>query len=192
MLSKIKQLREQTGVSMMECKKALEESGGDIEKACFILKKISLKTAEKKSEREVGAGIIESYIHGNGKIGVLVDLRSETDFVAKNSTFKELAHNIAMQIAALNAKFISKEDISPEIKDEIETAFRKDIESMNKPPEIVQKIVAGKVDAVLKEQVLLEQRFVKNPDITISDLLKEAVQRFGENIKIARFVRFEI
>lgn len=192
MFDKIKQLREQTGVSMMECKKALERSGGDIEKACLILKKISLETAEKKSEREVGAGIIESYIHANGKIGVLVDLRCETDFVARNVEFKKLAHNIAMQVAGLKARFISKDDVPEEIKEELKKVFKKEADNLNKPPEIIQKIVDGKIDAILKEQVLLEQPFVKNQDITISELLKESVQKFGENIKIARFSRFEI
>ena len=129
MLEKIKQLRTKTGVSIAECKKALEESGGNVEKACLALKEVSAKIAEKKSEREAGAGIIDSYIHGNGKVGVLVDLRCETDFVARNEAFKGLAHNIAMQIAALNARFISRDDMPEELKEELREVFKKDAEN---------------------------------------------------------------
>lgn len=192
MLDKIKQLRELTGVSIAECQKAIKESGGDIEKACFILKKASLAAADKRSERKAGSGIIESYIHMNGRIGVLVELRCETDFVARNEDFKELAHNLAMQIAALNPLFVSKDNVPSEKKSEIEEAFIKDIEGLNKSKEIAEKIVKGKVDAILKEQVLLEQPFIKDQNMTVSDFLKEAIQKFGENIKIARFIRFEV
>ena len=192
MLEKIKNLRQRTGVSIGDCKKALEEAGGDIEKACLILKKFGLETADKKSGRALGAGIIESYIHGNGKVGVLIDLRSETDFVAKNPVFKELAHELAMQIAALNARFVSKEDVPETINEELKEVFKKEVEGLNKPPEIIQKIVAGKIDAILKEQILLEQPFIKNQDQTVADFLREAIQKFGENIKINRFARFEI
>lgn len=192
MLDKIKTLREQTGVSLQECKKALEEAEGDIEKALSILKKASLKTAEKKSERETGAGIIEAYVHLNGKVGVLVDLRSETDFVAKNPEFKELAHNIALQIAALKPKFVSRADIPANVKEDLEEVFKKDVKDMKKPPEIIQKIIEGKMESVYKEEILLEQPFVKQQDITVSDMLKSAIQKFGENIKISRFIRFEI
>lgn len=192
MLDKIKQLREMTGVSFAECKKALEEAAGDLDKAVSSLKKASLKTAEKKSERETGAGIIESYVHLNNKVGVLLDLRCETDFVAKNPEFKELAHNIALQIVALKAKFISREDIPEETKKELEMSFRKEMETLKKPEEILKKILDGKIEAVLKEEVLMDQSFVKNQDITISELIKNAIQKFGENIKIARFVRYEL
>lgn len=192
MLDKIKTLREQTGVSLQECKKALEEAEGDTEKALSILKKASLKTAEKKSERETGAGIIEAYVHLNGKVGVLVDLRCETDFVAKNPNFKELAHNIALQIAALKPKFVSRADIPANVKEELEEVFKKDVKDMKKPPEIIQKIIEGKMESVYKEEILLEQPFVKQQDITMSDMLKSAIQKFGENIKISRFIRFEI
>ncbi len=192
MLEKIKQLRELTGVSIAECQKAIKEAGGDIEKACLVLKKASLAAADKKSERKAGSGIIESYIHMNGRIGVLINLRCETDFVARNEDFKELAHNLAMQIAALNPLFISKDDVPSEKKSDIEAAFLKDAESLNKPKEIMDKIIKGKVDAILKEQVLLEQPFIKDQNITVSDFLKAAIQKFGENIKIAKFVRFEV
>lgn len=192
MLDKIKELREQTGVSFQECKKALEESGGDLEKALSVLKKASLKAAEKKSERATGAGIIESYVHLNGKVGVLLDLRCETDFVAKNPEFKELAHNIALQIAAIKPKFVSRDDIPEEVKNELASAFEKEAADFKKPPEIIKKIIEGKMESVYKEEVLLEQPYVKNQDMTISSILKEAVQKFGENIKIARFTRYEI
>lgn len=192
MLNKIKQLRERTGVSIAECKKALEESAGDIEKACVVLKKFSLSAAEKKSGREVGSGVIESYIHGNGRVGVLIELRCETDFVARNPEFKELAHELAMQVAALSAKFVSREDIQKEIKDELSEVFKKDAEGLNKPADIIKKIIDGKMEAVFKEQVLLEQPFIKNQDLTVAEFLQQAIQKFGENVKISRFARFEI
>lgn len=192
MLNKIKQLREQTGVSIAECKKALEESAGDIEKACLVLKKFSLSAAEKKAGREVGSGIIESYIHGNGRVGVLIELRCETDFVARNPEFKELAHELAMQVAALNGKFVSREEVPQEIKNELSEVFKKDAEGLNKPADIIQKIIDGKMEAVFKEQVLLEQPFIKNQDLTVAEFLKQAIQKFGENIKISRFCRFSI
>ena len=192
MLNKIKQLRGETGVSFAECKKALEEAGGDIDKALVVLKKASLKTAEKKSERETGAGIIEAYIHLNGKVGALVDLRCETDFVAKNPEFKNFAHDIALQIAALKPKFVCREDISETVREELMDVFKKETEKLNKPKEVLEKILAGKMEAVYKEEVLMEQSFVKNQEITISDLIKQTIQKFGENIKIARFTRYEL
>lgn len=192
MLDKIKQLRVETGVSFAECKKALEEAGGDIDKALVVLKKASLKTAEKKSERETGTGIIEAYIHLNGKVGAFVDLRCETDFVAKNPEFKNFAHDIALQIAALKPKFVCREDISEMVKEELVAVFKKETEKLNKPQEVLEKIITGKMESVYKEEVLMEQSFVKNQDITVSDLIKQAIQKFGENIKIARFTRYEI
>lgn len=192
MLDKIKQLRIETGVSFAECKKALEETGGDIDKALAALKKASLKMAEKKSERETGAGIIEAYIHLNGKVGALLDLRCETDFVAKNPEFKDFAHNIALQITALKPKFVCREDISETVKEELIAVFKKETEKLNKPQEVLEKIIAGKMEAVYKEEVLMEQPFVKNQDTTVSDLIKQAIQKFGENIKIARFTRYEL
>lgn len=179
-------------MSFIECKKALEEAGGDIDKALVVLKKASLKTAEKKSERETGAGIIEAYIHLNGKVGALVDLRCETDFVAKNPEFKDFAHSIALQITALKPKFVCREDISEGVKEELISVFKKETEKLNKPAEVLEKIIAGKMEAVYKEEVLMEQPFVKNQEITISDLIKQAIQKFGENIKIARFTRYEL
>lgn len=192
MLDKIKQLRAETGVSFAECKKALTESGGDLEKALGALQKASLKTAEKKSEREVGAGVIDAYLHTNGRVGALVDLRCETDFVAKNPEFKAFAHEIALQVAALNPKYISREDIPESEMKKLEEGFKKEMEGIKKPPEILEKIIIGKMDAVLKEAVLLEQPFIKSDDTTISALVKKMIQKFGENIKIARFARYEV
>jgi len=192
MLAKIKELREQTAVSFTECKKAIEEAGGSLEKALAILKKASFAVADKKSERATGAGVIEAYIHSNGKVGALVDLRCETDFVAKTAEFKELAHNIALHIAALKPKFVSRDDIPEEAKKELEYSLAKEIENANKPENIKKKIIEGKMESVFKEEALMEQPFVKNPDIQISSLIKESIQKLGENIKIARFARFEI
>ncbi|MEK7646763.1 MAG: elongation factor Ts [Patescibacteria group bacterium] len=188
----VKKLREETGLSIMLCKKALELSGGDFNKAFAFLKKESAGVAEKKKERATGSGIIASYVHGEGRIGVLAEVRCETDFVARNDAFKEFAHNIAMHIAALNPHFLSPADASEELQAEMLGVFKSETESLNKPADIKEKIISGKMDAFLKERSLLTQPYIKNQDITVEDYIKETVQKFGENITIARFVRFSL
>jgi len=188
----VKKLRDRTGAGMTECKKSLEESSGDMERAMKILQKSGSKIADKKCGREMAEGFIGSYIHGNGKVGVLVEVSCETDFVAKNKEFQELTHDLAMHIAALNPEYVSSDEIDSEViksrKEEIEEEVRKE----NKPSEIMEKIVEGKVKKCFDEICLMSQAFVKNPEITIEGLVTEKIAKLGENIKVKRFVRFEV
>lgn len=192
--TEIKELRDATGVSVMQCKKALEEADGDMEKAKIILRKISKVAADKKSERTLGAGAVISYVHSNGTVGAMVELFCETDFVAKNEDFKSLGHSIAMHIAAQAPEYLRMEDIAEEAKTKARDLFLQEAEEEggNKPKEIKEKIVEGKLSAYLKEKVLLDQPFIKNPDVTIKGLLDEATQKFGERTEIGKFVRFAI
>jgi elongation factor Ts len=189
---KIKKLRDKTGVPMMTCKKALEECGGDEEKAAEWLRKQGIKTAEKKSARGTGAGLIEAYIHAGGQVGVLIELRSETDFVAKNPDFKEIAHNIAMHIAAADPLGIKPEDISEDVIKREKEIYTEEVSGSGKPQEIVDQIISGKMDKFYKENCLLNQAYVKDPDITITDYINQAIQKFGENIEISKFERFSL
>lgn len=179
-----------TGISVMQCKKALEEAGGSIEKALIILRKKGSDAVAKRADRTLGAGIINAYIHGAGKVGVLVELRSETDFVSGNPDFKTLAYEIAMHIAAQNPEVISRDAVTPEMMKNLEEVFAK--EASDKPEAIRSKIVQGKIDAYLKEKVLLEQPFIKNPDITVGNLIESAVQKFGEKIVLTRYCRYSM
>ena len=189
----IKELRDSTGISVMQCKRALEEAGGDKDKALLLLKKRSRDVAGKKSGRILGAGAVQAYIHSSGTIGVMVELLSETDFVAKNEDFKKIAYNIAMHIAAANPEYLKEEDISEENMQSVREMFVKEAEKEGKKEESIRnKIIQGKIDAYFSERVLMSQPFVKNNDITIAGLVDEAVQKFGEKIEISRFVRFSI
>jgi len=186
----VKELRDKTGVSVMQCKKALDEANGDIEKAEILLRKKSKEIAEKKASRDLGAGVVSSYIHNNGSVGSLVELLCETDFVAKNEEFKELARNIAMQVAATETDFLSKEDIKEDDKKKVLEILQKEVE--DKPAEMRDKILEGKLDAYFRDRVLLEQAYIKNPELKIGDLIQSAVQKFGERTEIGRFVKFNI
>ena len=186
----IKTLRDQTGVSVMQCKKALEEAGGDMHKAVIILKKRSAETAQKKSDRELGAGVVESYIHSTKTVGAMVELMCETDFVSGNEEFKKLAYDIAMHVAATNPSVLTKEEISEEAKAKALEVFLPEVEG--KPEELKAKILEGKLDSFFNEQVLLDQSFIKNGDVTIRGLIEQGTQKFGEKIQITRFVRFSI
>lgn len=188
----IKKLRDQTGVSIMQCKKALEESGGDMENAVIILRKQSGSIALKKAGRTLGAGVVASYIHAGGAVGAMVELLCETDFVAKNEEFKELARDIAMHIAAHNPEFLRAEDVTESDKEKVRNVYIKELENSDKPEDIKTKILQGKIDAYFNEKTLLAQPFVKNPDVTISTLIDQAVQKFGEKTEISRFARFAI
>lgn len=189
----VKELREMTGAGMMDCKKALKESDGNLEQAIEALRKKGLATANKKSTRQAAEGIIESYIHTGGKIGILLELNCETDFVARRSEFQALAKDIAMQVAASpDVEFISTENVSKEFIDEeskIE-AEREDLK--NKPEAIRDKIVQGRIEKRLKEKSLIDQPFIKNPDITVDELIKQNIAKIGENIQIKRFVRYKL
>lgn len=186
----IKQLRDETGVSVMQCKKALEEAGGDIEKAKVSLRKISAQVAAKKADRELGSGVVQAYIHAGNSVAGVVVLACETDFVAKNEEFVKLAYDIAMHVAAIAPEFVSRSQVTEEATAAARAVFEE--EAADKPEEMRAKIVEGKLDAFLKEKVLLEQPFVKNGDITVQGLLDEATQKFGERVEIADIARFSV
>jgi elongation factor Ts len=182
----IKKLRDATGVSVMQCKKALEEAGGDIAKAEVILKKHSAASAEKKADRSLAAGTIGSYIHDTA-VGAMVLLSCETDFVAKNPEFVALARDLAMQVAATSPAYTSTEEILPESKEAAIAVFQKEV--ADKPGEMQEKILEGKLASYFRDQVLLEQPFIKDESKTVKNLLNEATQKFGERIEIGRFAR---
>jgi elongation factor Ts len=188
----VKQLREKTGAGMMDCKNALSEVEGDIEKAIEFLRKKGLATAQKRAGRVLSEGIIQSYIHMNGKLGVLVEVNCETDFVAKNEDFQEFAKNIAMHIAASNPLGIAPEDVSEEIIEKEKEIYRAQALDMGKPENVTDKIVEGKLNKFYQESCLLNQPYVRDTDISIADLLNELIARIGENITIKRFVRYQI
>jgi elongation factor Ts len=188
----VKELRDKSGVSMMECKKALEQSGGDLAKAEIILREKGLAAANKKSSRTTNQGLIDSYIHLGSKIGVLLEVNCETDFVARNEMFKEFVHNVALHIAASAPKYISKEDVPSEVIEAEKQIYKKQALNEGKPEAVVEKIAEGKLKKFYEENCLLEQLYVKNNDMTIGDLLKENILKIGENIVIKRFVRFVI
>lgn len=188
----IKLLREKTGVSVIQCKKALEEADGDMEKALLILKKKSAEIVEKKSDRELGGGVVQSYIHGNKKIGCMIELLCETDFVANNEEFQTLAYDIAMHVTAMRPEFLTADDISEEKKSQVEALCKEEVANLDKPEEIKVKILEGKIQDFFKARTLMEQGFVKNPDMTIKDLINEAVQKFGEKIQIGRFACYSL
>jgi len=186
----IKELRDMTGVSVMQCKKALEEAGGDKEKALIIPRKKSGDIALKKADRTFNAGTIQSYIHTNSNVGVMVELLCETDFVGGNDGFKALARDIAMHIAATNPKFLKKEDIDENSKKKATEVFEAEV--AGKPENVKAKILEGKISAYFSEMVLLDQPFIKNPELTIKGLVEGAIQKFGEKIEIGKFVRFTV
>ena len=188
----VKNLRDRTGASMMQCKKALEESSGDIKGAIKILQKSGSKVADKKCGRSAAEGYIGSYIHSNGKVGALVEVNCETDFVARNEEFKELAHDLAMHVAATNPKYVDYNEIDPkEIKNK-EEELKEEVKKENKPESVAEKIVKGKIKKHFDEVCLLTQPFVKNPDFTVEQLITEKIAKLGENIKVKKIVRFEI
>lgn len=188
----IKALRDQTGVSVMQCKKALEEAGGDMEKALLVLRKMSSAQAEKKSGRTLGAGIVHSYIHSNKKVGVLLELNCETDFVASNEAFVGLASDIALHIAGMSPEYVSKEQVPATETERISAFFTEELASVDKPAEIKAKILEGKLADYFKEKTLLDQPFVKNPDITIQQLIDGVVQKTGEKVEVGRFARYTV
>ncbi|MFZ5974739.1 MAG: translation elongation factor Ts [Bacillota bacterium] len=186
----VKELRERTGAGMMDCKKALVEAEGDMEKAVDILREKGLAAVAKKAGRIAAEGIVESYIHMGGKIGVLVEINCETDFVAKTDEFKELARDIAMQIAAANPQVVSREEVLQADIEKEKEILRAQALNEGKPEKIVDKMVEGRIDKYYKEVCLMEQPFVKNTDMTVTDLINEKTMKIGEKISIRRFARF--
>lgn len=189
----VKELRARTGAGILESKKALEKNDGDIEKSIEYLRKRGLAKAAKKATREVNEGLVESYIHGNGKLGVLVELNCETDFVARTDAFKALAHDIALHIAASNPRYLKREEISQDDIDKERQIYIAEAIQSGKPEKIASKIAEGRINKFFyKEQVLLEQPFVKEPSKNMETLVKEAIGKLGENIVIKRFIRYQI
>jgi len=189
-VNEIKQLREITGLGVMECKKALSESDGDIEKAKKILKKKGMKIAEKKSSRVTREGVIDGYIHYNSKLGAMVKVNCETDFVSKNENFLKLVHDIAMHVAAANPLYVDRNKISEEIINEKKKSFFLEAIEDGKPKDIAEKIAEQKMEEFFNNNCILEQNFIKNEQITVKELINEVIARMGENIEINRFVRF--
>jgi len=186
----IKELRDMTGLSIMQCKKALEEANGDISKANILLQKKGAGIAAKKADRNLGAGKVVAYVHSTGNIASLVELLCETDFVAKNEEFGVLAYNIAMQVAATNPQYLKMSDIPEAIKKEAEEVFAKEV--VGKPAEIKAKILEGKINSYFKEKVLVEQDYIKNPEVTVKGLIEAFIQKFGERTEIGRFTRIGV
>ncbi len=190
-IDSIKDLRQRTGAGVLDCKKALEEADGDIEKAMELLRKRGLAIAAKKADREANDGLVEAYIHSGARLGVLLELNCETDFVARTEDFGELAHDLAMQVAATNPKYLTPEDIPPEV---LEGERQRQREQMgeDKSEEIIERILEGKLQKYYQEVCLLEQPFIKDEGLAVRDLITDKIAKLGENIKVRRFARFEL
>lgn len=192
----VKQLRDKTGISIMQCKKALEEVGGDMEKAIMLLQKKSADIAIKKGGRTLGSGVVISYVHNTHRVASMVELLCETDFVANNEEFKKLAYDIAMHVSATNPQFLKTEDIDAHSQELAKEMFVKEVEGLpaqaGKPEDMKAKILEGKLASYWKDKVLLEQAFIKNPDLTIRNLIESAIQKFGEKMELSRFVRYSV
>lgn len=191
-MEEIKQLRKRTNAGVMDCKEALKESNGDVEEAIKILRSKGSEIAAEKSEREAKEGCIGCYLHSNNKLGALVELNCETDFVGKNPEFKDLAKEIAMQVAARDPKYISKEDVLEEVKEEEIENIKSEIDLENKPEDVKDDIIEGKLEKFYEQICLLNQTYIKDEDMTVKQLIEENVAKFGENIQISRMTRYEI
>ncbi|MFH1984699.1 MAG: translation elongation factor Ts [Pseudomonadota bacterium] len=190
--SLVKELREKTGAGMMDCKEALKECAGDIEKATDFLRKKGLATAAKRAGRALSEGVIQSYIHMGGKLGVMVEVNCETDFVAKNEDFQEFARNLAMHIAAINPVGIREADVPEEVINRERAIYRAQALELGKPEKMIEKIVEGKIQKYYKDSCLMNQAYVRDNTLTIADLLNQMIAKIGENIVIKRFVRFQL
>lgn len=188
----VRVLREKTGAGIMDCKRALADAGGDLEKAIDILRQKGLSAAAKKASRETKEGVIGSYIHGGGRIGVLVEVNCETDFVARNSEFQELVKDIAMQIAATNPSYVSREDVPAAVLDKEREIYKVQAKESGKPEHVLDKIVEGKVEKFYIDACLLEQVFIKDPSVSINELIKQKIVKTGENISVKRFTRYQL
>lgn len=188
----VKRLRELTGVGMIECKKALEETSGDFDAAIKVLRKRGSKIADKKVGRGTAEGYVGSYIHSNGKIGVLVEVNCETDFVARGNEFRDLVHDLAMHIAAASPKYVNPQEVDQAFIKEKRDEFAEASKNDKKPKEIIEKIIEGKMQKYLEEICLVSQPFVKDPDRKVGDLITDKIAKFGENIQVRRFVKFDI
>ncbi|MDP1809256.1 MAG: translation elongation factor Ts [Actinomycetota bacterium] len=188
----VKELRDKTGCGMMDCKRALEETKGDVKVAVDLLRKKGLADLAKRASRAANEGIVDAYIHGGGRIAVLVEVNCETDFVARNEDFRQFTHDVAMQIAATSPMFVSRDDVPDELKEAERDIYRAQGLQEGKPENIIDKIIDGRMEKFYQTVCLLEQTFVKNPDITIQDQLGVLVSRIGENVSIKRFIRYQL
>jgi elongation factor Ts len=188
----VKELRERTGAGMMDCKNALAEANGDVEKAIEILRKKGLAKAAKKAGRETNEGLIISYVHHNGKLGVLVELNCETDFVARTDDFKELGNKIAMHIAAMAPRWVKREEVPEQIIEKEKEIYREQLKDSGKPAQVIEKIIEGKLESFYQENCLLEQKYALDQSILIKDMIQQAIAKIGENIQVSRFVRMQI
>ena len=190
--SAVKELRERTGAGMMDCKKALAESGGDLQKAVDYLRQKGLAAAAKKADRRAADGAVGAYVHPGGKIGVLVEINCETDFVARTAEFQALVKDIAMQVAAANPRVVRREEVSPDELEKEKSIYRQQALETGKPEKVVERIVEGKIERFFSEICLLEQSFIKDPDKNITNVINDAIARLGENIQIRRFARYHL
>jgi len=190
--SLVKELREVSGAGMMDCKKALQEANGDIKKAMEVLRKNGIAKAQKKSGRSASDGVIIPYIHPGSKLGVLLEVNCETDFVARTEAFQEFCKDVAMHIAATSPICVNREDLDEQLIETEKRIFREQSKKSGKPDEIIEKMIDGRMNKFFQENILIEQSFVKNPDTSISNLLTETIAKLGENISIARFTRFQL
>ena len=188
----VKELREKTGAGMMDCKKALSETGGDFQKALDYLRQKGLATAAKRAGRIASEGRVGSYVHAGGKIGVMVEVNCETDFVAKTDDFQAFAKDMAMQIAAANPSYVRREEVTPEVLEREKEIYRGQARDAKKPEKVMEKIVEGKLEKFYSEVCLMEQAFVKDPDVTVQDLLNGLIGKLGEKIEIRRFTRYQV
>ncbi|MDX1775319.1 MAG: translation elongation factor Ts [Desulfobulbales bacterium] len=188
----VKELRDKTNAGMMDCKKALAETEGDMEKAVDLLRQKGLAVAQKRAGRSTSEGVVQTYIHAGGKLGVMVEVNCETDFVAKTDDFQNFARDVAMHIAAMNPIAVKREEISEDLVNREAAIYKEQAIDAGKPEEIAEKMVTGKLDKFFSEVSLLEQKFVKNPDLSIQDLLNDLIAKMGENITVRKFARFQV
>jgi elongation factor Ts len=191
-MSTIMQLRDRTGVGMMDCKKALEEADGDIEKAIELLRKKGAAVALKRADKTTSEGQVTAYIHPGGRIGVLLEINCETDFVANTADIKQFAHDVCLHIAAMKPLYLNPEEVDPKFLEHEKTILREQLANSGKPEKVLEQIIEGKVQKLYSDICLLKQAFVKNDQLTVDDVLKELIAKTGENVKIKRFARFEI
>lgn len=188
----VKELRERTGAPMMDCKRALVETEGDVEKAIDVLRKQGMATAAKKAGRHAGEGVVGSYIHAGGRIGVLVEINCETDFVARTDDFQELVKDVAMHVAAADPRFVNRNEVTPEVLAQEREIYKEQALASGKPENIVDRIVEGKMEKFYAESVLLEQPFIKDNDMTVEQVVAAKIGKLGENIQVRRFSRFQV
>ena len=188
----VRQLREQTGAGMMECKKALQESAGDFDKAVDVLRKAGIARAEKRGGRDAAEGLVESYIHPGNRVGVLIEVNCETDFVARTDEFRDLVRNLAMQAAAGGADYVRRDEVPAERVAKEKEIFVAQMEAQGKPANVIEKIVQGKIDKFFSEICLVEQPYIRDDKVTVGDLIKQSASKTGENVVVRRFVRFKL